>query len=288
MAANKLPISNKAHMATNSAILLHVICDYAAGGLEFGEISSQLQNHLENPHGVRIHPTSVPPLDTMAIGFVTQQYAFAPHHGKMFIYGNAAPRRDKNTAKKDNSDNGIQYVRLDNDVEIVNVYSEFAFGFVKSHVVEYRNIDCPNGGSQFRSRDFFPERVARLINGDRSVLTDELDINDIPEIPNNLVAWTDGFGNMKTTMRKSDLEKAGYKTGDKVQVILNGVSMLGVIATGGFSVDRGVLAVNAGSSGYDDPFIELFLRVHHMKEKTAAVRFDYPEGGTELEIKPLA
>lgn len=274
-------------MSASSSTLLHVICDYVAGGLEFGEISSQLQYHLDEPHAVRIHPTSVPSLDTMAIGFVTQQYAFAPHRGRMFIYGNAAPRRDKSAAKKDNSDNGIKYARLGNGVEIVNVYSEYAFGFVKDRIVEYRNIDCPNGGSQFRSRDFFPERVARLINGDRSVLTEELDVASIPEIPNNLVAWTDGFGNIKTTMRKSDLEKAGFKMGDKVQVILNGVSMLGVIATGGFSVERGVLAVNAGSSGYDNPFIELFLRVHHMREKTAAVRFDYPEGGTEFEIKPL-
>lgn len=273
-------------MSENS-ILLHVVCDYAANGLEFGEISSRLQYHLSNPHGVRIHPTSVPSLDTMAIGFVTQQYAFAPTTGKMFIYGNAAPRRDKSKAMKNNLDHGIKYVRLDNGVEIVNVYSEYAFGFVKDHIVEFRDIDCPDQGSQFRSRDFFPESVAKLINGDRSILTEELDVNDIPEIPSNLVAWTDGFGNIKTTMRKSDLKKQNLKVGDKVQVILNGVSMLGVVADGGFTVDRGVLAVNAGSSGYDNPFIELFLRVHHMKEKTAAVRFDYPEGGTEFEIKPI-
>jgi hypothetical protein len=271
----------------NSSILLHVICDYTPNGMEFGEISSRLQYHLANPHGVRIHPTSVPPLDTMGIGFVTAQYAFAPHEGQMMIYGNAAPRRDKSKAKKDNSDNGIKYARLDNGVEIVNVYSEYAFGFVKKHIVEYRDIDCPVGGSQFRSRDFFPERVARLINGDKSVLTTELDIESIPEIPANLVAWTDGFGNIKTTMRKSDLAKAGLDNGQKVQVILNGVSMLGVVAIGGFSVDRGVLAVNIGSSGYDDPFVELFLRVHHMTEKTAAVRFDYPAGGTPFEIRSL-
>ncbi len=274
-------------MSKSDSILLHVICDYAPNGLEFGEISSRLQYHLNVPHGVRIHPTSVPSLDTMGIGFVTAQYAFAPHEGRMVIYGNAAPRRDKSKAKKDNSDNGIKYARLDNGVEIINVYSEYAFGFVKEHIVEYRDIDCPAGGSQFRSRDFFPERVAQIVNGDHSSLTKELNIEDIPEIPHNLLAWTDGFGNIKTTMRKSDLNKLGLKSGDKVQVILNGVSMLGVIAEGGFSVDRGVLAVNAGSSGYGDPFIELFLRVHHMREKTAAVRFDYPEGGTPFEIKPL-
>lgn len=63
---------------------------------------------------------------------------------------------------------------------------------------------------------------------------------------------------------------------------------MGVIADGGFTVERGVLAVNAGSSGYDDPFVELFLRVHHMTEKTAAMRFDYPAGGTPFEIRKLS
>lgn len=271
----------------NDSLLLHVICDYKAGGMEFGEITNRLQYHIESPHSVRIHPTEVPPLDTMAIGFVTAQYAYAPHKGRMVIYGNAAPRRDSSKAQKHNIDHGIKYAKLKNGVEIINVNSEFAFGFVKKDIVEFRDIDCPNSGSQFRSRDFFPESVARILNGDHSKLTKEMSIDDIPEIPHNMVSWTDGFGNIKTTMRKSDLDKQGLKVGQSVQVILNGVSMVGVIAEGGFTVDRGVLAVNAGSSGYDDPFIEFFLRVHHMREKTAASRFDFPAGGDEFEIKPL-
>lgn len=269
------------------ATLLHVICDYRIGGMEFGEITNLLQYNLATPHGVRIHPTEVPSLDTMAIGFVTAQYAYAPHMGRMVIYGNAAPRRDTSKAKMDNQDQGIKYARLKNGVEIINVNSEYAFGFVKKDIVEFRNIDCPDSGSQFRSRDFFPERVAKIVNTDHSILTDKLDVKLIPDIPNNLVAWTDGFGNIKTTMRKSDLVALGFEAGQSIQVILNGVSMVGIVATGGFSVDRGVLAVNAGSSGYDDPFVEFFLRVHQMSEKTAAVRFDYPVGGTEFELKRI-
>lgn len=271
----------------DQSTLLHVVCDYSPNGLEFGEISSRLQYHLQDPHSVRIHPTSIPPLDTISLGFVTQQYAYAPHKGRMIIYGNAAPRRDQAKAVTNNVGNGIKYARLKNGVEIINVWSEFAFGFVKEDIVEFRDIDCPTGGSQFRSRDFFPERVAQIINQDYAILGDKLDIKNIPTVAPNLVAWTDWFGNIKTTMRLSDLQKQGFKPGDKVQVILNGVSMLAVVAIGGFSVDRGVLAVNAGSSGFEDPFVELFLRVHHMKEKTAAVRFDYPAGGTQFEIKAL-
>lgn len=271
----------------NNTTILHVICDYAPQGLEFAEIHSRLQYHLDTPHGVRIHPTSVPPLDTIATGFVTAQLAFAPVKGRMFIYANAAPRRDKSEARADNIGEGLKYAKLDNGVEIVIVYAEYSLSFVKKHIVEFREIDCPAEGSQFRSRDYFPERVAKLINGDHSILLDTLDPAEIPDVPSNLVAWTDGFGNIKTTMRLSDLEQQGFEMGEKVQVILNGVSMVGVISLGGFTVERGVLAVNAGSSGYEDPFVEFFLRVHHMREQTAAVRFNYPEGAMPFEIKKL-
>ena len=267
--------------------LLHVICDYVEGGMEFGEINTRLVHWLDAPEKVTIHTTSVPSLETLPIGFVSAQYALAECNKRMMIYGNAAPRRSKDVAVENNIGNGIKYAKLKNGVEIVNVYSEFAFGFFKDQIVEFRDIDCPTGGSQFRSRDFFPERVAKLINGDYSVLGEKLNIDDIPEIPSNLVAWTDGFGNIKTTMRESHLQKLGFKPGQKVVVRLNGVKTVGLIAIGGFSVDRGVLAVNIGSSGHGDNFVELFLRVHHISEKTAAVRFDYPVSGTEFEIKAL-
>ncbi len=268
-------------------VLLHHLDDYKAGGLEFAEIATRIYNHLDHPAQVKLHETSVPPLDTMALGFVTGQLALAPFEGKMFIYGNCAPRRTSEKARKNNRDHGIKYAKLKNGVEIINVWSEYAFGFVKDQVVKYYDINCPAEGSQFRSRDFFPQAVAEIINGDYSRLGKKLDPEDIPDIPNDEVSWTDGFGNIKTTMRMSDLEARGFKTGQQVQVILNDVSMLGVVTVGGFQVDRGVLAVNAGSSGYDDPYIELFLRVHKMSEKPAAERFGHPVGGTKFEIKPL-
>ncbi len=267
--------------------ILHHIDDYVAGGLEFAEIDTRLYQNINDPEAVFIHDLSVPSLDTVALGFVTSQLANAPFDGRMVIYGNCAPRRTSEKAQKNNIDHGIKYAKLKNGVEIINVWSESAFGFVKNDIVEFRDLNCPNSGSQFRSRDFFPVVVAQIVNGDYSALGAELNVDDIPEIPNNTVSWTDGFGNVKTTMRKSDLEKMDLHPGDKVQVIMNGVSMLGVVSIGGFQVDRGVLAINAGSSGYDNPFIELFLRVHKISEKTAAVRFGYPTGGTEFEIKPL-
>lgn len=264
-----------------------MICDYAPDGLEFAEIATRLRGHLVEPGSVLIHQTATPPLDTIAVGFVTGQLALGPPTRRMIIFGNAAPRRDRHEVSEGNLGRRLHYAKLDNGVEIVSVNSEYAFSFVKDSIVEYRDVASPAAGSQFRSRDFFPKYVAAVVDGDYSVLTDELDPGSVEAIPVQTVAWTDGFGNIKTTMRRSDLEAAGLVVGDRVLVTLNGVSLAGIVSDGGFTVERGVLAINAGSSGYDDPFVELFLRVHHMSEKTAAVRFDFPEGGMAFEIKKL-
>jgi hypothetical protein len=274
-------------MDKNEYTLLHVVTDYAPSGMEFGEINSNLINFLKNPDRIHIQETSVPSLDTIAIGFVIAQYALASQNKRVVIYGNAAPRRRSQKAQKNNADHGVKYAKLKNGVEIINVDSEFAFGFIKNEIVEFKDINCPNSGSQFRSRDFFPKIVATIINGDYSVLGKDLNINDIPDIPNNLVALTDGFGNVKTTMRQSDLTKMGLKSGDKVNVRLNEVNMSGFISIGGFTVDCGVLAINIGSSGYGDPFIELFLRVHNINEKSASAIFNHPFGGDKFSIKKI-
>lgn len=274
-------------MSNTKNVLLYHVDDYAAGGLEFAEITARLHYFMDNPEQVRIDDVAVPSLDTMALGFVTGQLALAPFKDRLVIYGNCAPRRSSEKAQKNNIDHGIKYAKLKSGVEIVNVWSEYAFGFVKDQIEAFHDLNCPNEGSQFRSRDFFPKVVAEIVNEDYSSLGKELNVADIPDIPHDEVAWTDGFGNVKTTMRMSDLEKMGLKPGQQVVVTLNGVAMLGIVSVGGFQVDRGVLAINAGSSGGDDPFIELFLRVHKMSEQTAAVRFGYPVGGTKFEIRPL-
>jgi hypothetical protein len=264
-----------------------VICDYAPDGLEFSEIMTRFHTTLADPGSVLIHQTATPPLDTIAVGFATAQLGLGPVRDRTVIFGNAAPRRDRDEVSAENRGRGLRYARLDNGVEVVSVSSEYAFSFIKDRIVEYREVASPAAGSQFRSRDYFPQYVAAIVDGDYSVLTDRLDPATIEEVPSHLVAWTDGFGNIKTTLRRSHLESEGLRVGDRVLVTLNGVTLAGVISDGGFTVPRGVLAVNAGSSGYDDPFVELFLRVHHMSEKAAAVRFDYPEGGTPFEMEPL-
>ena len=162
-------------MSTSKNVLLYHVDDYAAGGLEFAEITARLHYFMTNPEQVRIDDVAVPSLDTMALGFVTGQLSLAPYTGRLVIYGNCAPRRSSEKAQKNNIDHGIKYAKLKSGVEIVNVWSEYAFGFVKNQIEEFRDLNCPNEGSQFRSRDFFPKVVAQVVNEDYSALGKELD-----------------------------------------------------------------------------------------------------------------
>ena len=84
--------------------------------LEFAEILTRFQVALGDPSSVLIHQTSTPPLDTIAVGFVTAQLGLGPVPGRMVIFGNAAPRRDRDEVSAENRGRGLRYARLDNGI----------------------------------------------------------------------------------------------------------------------------------------------------------------------------
>ena len=183
------------HRTVSDITLLHLVCDYAPDGLEFAEIRTRLVSHLQRPETVLVAETATPPLDTVAVGFVTGQLALAPAHRRMVVFGNSAPRRDRDNGALDNRGRRLRYALLDSGVEVVGVNSEYAFSFVRDRIARFAEVSSPVAGSQFRSRDFFPKYVAAIVDGDLSVLGEELDPTSIDPIPLNQVAWTDGFGN---------------------------------------------------------------------------------------------
>jgi S-adenosyl-l-methionine hydroxide adenosyltransferase len=60
----------------------------------------------------------------------------------------------------------------------------------------------PKPSSQFRSRDVFPQLVAALAGGDETALGPELTDEVIPPPPERVVAYIDGYGNLKTTFSR--------------------------------------------------------------------------------------
>lgn len=259
---------------------LHVIADYGNCDPAFGEVIQRIQSGVSelDPH---IHETSVAFSDTIAGGFWIYQYALGKGKNPLFIYSNVAPRKVQRSAMKNNAGEGLKYGKLKNGVEIVAVNSEYIFSFVKPYLAEFKEINVSNQGTQFRSRDNYPRIISEIMNGNHESLAEDLSTALIPDVPTNRIAWIDGYGNIKTTIRKSEVK---FAPGSKVHIEINGVIWTGIVADGSFSVSHGELAFSPGSSGFEDPFMEIFLRRHIVKDVSASDVFNHPVNGSEIKI----
>ncbi len=238
----------------SSPVFLQLIADYGTGDPAFGEVIQKLT--LLDP-GVRVNPTSVPDFSTIATGFWTAQFALVNPLANMIIYTNVDPRTEIKDSRPKNEGSKFAYAKLKNGVRICGVNRGYCFSFIKPHVESFHLLNVANKGSQFRSRDFYPEAVIGIAKGDKNFIGEMLDTQTIPDVPVNRIAWTDGYGNMKTTSRKSQLS---FAPGQPLIITLNGMKRTAFYTDGTFSVREGELAFAPGSSGGEDKFMEIFLR----------------------------
>lgn len=236
--------------------LIQLIADYGVGDPAFGEVMQKL-TLLDR--SIRIVVTSVPPFSTLATGFWTAQYALVNPVPGMVIYTNTAPRKDNKESRDGNEGEPLVYAELKNGVRVVGVNAGFCFSFVKQYIRTLCTVNVANKGSQFRSRDYFPEAVIGITRGEKEFIGKKFSISVIPDVPARRIAWIDGYGNMKTTMRVSDMK--GYRSGQPLLVTLEGgMKRTAWYSDGTFNVREGELAFAPGSSGGSDRFMELFLR----------------------------
>jgi S-adenosylmethionine hydrolase len=140
----------------------------------------------------------------------------------------------------------------------------------------------PAEGSQFRSRDLFPQAAAAIALGRPEALAEVIDPADIPTVPASCIAYIDGYGNLKTTIR-SDASAA--PSGSRVRVRIGVTEREAMTSDGNFEVGQGELAFAPGSSGWTDAagaetrWMELFLRGGNAWET-----FGRPHVGDAIEI----
>ena len=121
--------------------------------------------------------------------------------------------------------------------------------FVKTRLKGLWEVKVPNEGTQFRSRDYYPEATMAIVNGDLSRLGRELPIDKVAEIPKFTVASVDGYGNLKTTIRKSELSSAISHT-KMVRITINNHHHYALnTACQGIKGKIGDLCMVSGSSG---------------------------------------
>lgn len=250
---------------------LHLIADYGTGDPAFGEV---IHRFKAIDADIDVHPTSVPPFSSIATGFWIAQYGlYNPSFDELAIYANTAPRKEDTDPQQDNQGEKLVHAELENGVPIIAVDSGHTFSFIREHITALHEVQTPEKGSQFRSRDFFPQAVIDLIDGgDR--LGDRRDPDTIPPPPEETICHIDGYGNIKTTLRVSDID---LEPGTDIEVRIGGCSQEATYTTAAFEVPEGRMAFAPGSAGGQDPFMELFLR-----GDSAAQRFKGPAIGQEV------
>lgn len=237
----------------NPTIVL--IADYGVGDPAFTEVILQLRHFLPDAH---VFPQSTPAFSTINTGFWIYQIAQTENLAdNTYIYSNTAPRKEDKEAQERNRGEKLMYAKLTDGFEVVAVNAGYNFSFIKPHIAEFREVNCSHEGSQFRSRDNFPEAVAKVVKQDPSVLGKKADVNLIPDHPRNVIASIDGYGNMKTTTKQSDVH---LTPGQPLIIQIHTQKHIATYTDGVFNIKEGELAFAPGSSGHGDRFMELFVR----------------------------
>jgi len=262
-------------------MLVHVIADYGSGDLAFAEVAQRIKLHLPD---AELLYTPVPAFSTLAAAFCVAQLGLNPSPPGTLIYHNVAPRKDDEEARVGNEGERLAFALLPTGVRVVGVNAGYAFSFVRDAAEELRWFSIPAGGSQFRSRDLFPEAMSDIVAGRPDALAREISPSEIPDVPPNRVAYADGYGNLKTTAERGTL---GTSSGTAVRVRIGARELAAVASAGSFEVEEGELAFAPGSSGWpgadggETRWMELFLR-----GGSAWEAFGRPEVGARVEITP--
>lgn len=258
-------------------MLVHLVADYGPGDLAAAEVRSCLAVHLPD---AQVMYTPVGPFDTVAAGFCVAQLALGEGPDDRLVYHNVAPREDRDDPRPDNEGEPLVAARLSNGVLVVGVASGSTFAFVREEIDQAHLVAVPTTGSQFRSRDAFPPLLPRVLAGDTTVLADALDLDRVPSVPSHVVAYVDGYGNLKTTWQQPPAD-----AGRRLRIRIGEVEADAVVSDGTFAVPAGELSFAPGSSGWMTRdggrrrWCELLAR-----GGSAAEMFGFPTPGTPVEV----
>lgn len=268
---------------SETPLTICVIADYGPlSDMAFAEVTQSIYGHMEDQN-FRLKEYSVPPFDTHATGFFLAEAALNSNLGdRHFFYVNTAPRHDDENPKADSEGEKLTYVKLYNGVKIVAVNSGYSLSFLKSAIEEAWTVEVENAGSQFRSRDFYPKVLSEVVRENYQRITSNAP--EIPDLPQDVVCITDGYGNLKTSINPDELEEY---VGGFLSVQVNGRKHYVKAGKSIFDVPDGHLCIAKGSSGWMCPdgerksFTEIVCR-----SGNAFSLFDKPKGGSSVIWRP--
>lgn len=281
--------------------IVHCIADYGAGDPAWAEVEDALVEACGI--NIRVLKTAVVPRSTLNHGFWLHQHGLKPIALQRIFYGNTAPRLNAEGNKGD----PLVYFKLKSGVHGLEVNAGWNLSFLAPHLETLCPVIYPHSGTPFRSRDDFPGVLRRLLSGqlfsaiyrdDVPTLGEPLNhvdpaiVRPLPQWPSVKVAHVDPYGNCKLTVRASQLP---FEAGSELHVSVlrngrpvSGESLLADRRLGDFDrAQRGILSVVNGSSGFNDPFVELFVYDPHPGTLGAADLLGGVQVEDDVVIEPV-
>jgi hypothetical protein len=256
-------------------VLLTVIADYGVGDLAFAEVRQRLALLLPEAEVTAI---PVPPFDTVSAGFCLAQLAFGDGPPDRVLYANVAPRQDEDQPREDNAGERLVAARLPSGVLVVGVAAGASMSFLADEGVPLHAVDVSDAGSQFRSRDVFPDALAALVRGQADLIGERVTVDPAPV---RSVVYTDGYGNLKTSWYDPPAA-----AGTTVRVRIGAAEQQVVVSDGVFAVPTGAIAFAPGSSGWprDNDEVRRVSYEIFARGRNAAELFESPRAGTPVEL----
>lgn len=257
-------------------LLIQLIADYGVGDPAFAEVIQKLT--LLEPQ-VKVETINVPAFSTVATGIWLAQLATVNSFPGLVIFSNTAPRLKETETEGGILGGRLVYTQLDNGVKIIAVQTGYCFSFLRDKLTKLFAVKVANQGSQFRSRDFYPEAVISLARDETKYLGEEIPLSSIPLPPNNLIGFIDGYGNLKTTLRQS---QNPFRAGTKIKITIGEVTLPALVTDETYSVADDEISFAPGSTGGEDRFMEIWVRGGNAWE-----RFKRPKVEEKFFLSPL-
>lgn len=270
---------------------LIVVADWADDSLNRQEIISALDGFLKKPDDMNVTFVSSTPSTIHTAFLVSQIVENEERYGRPLntvIFQNTDPRIQTTESVKGAKGAEFIIAKLKSGLWICGPNAGYDYSLIKDKVDEIFHYEGLSEGSQFRSRDLYARVAAHLMDA----MEDELDLteistNAIPPLVGYYIAHIDNHGNIKTTLKLSDL-KGKYEFGDFVDVEINKVRKKVEFVDNLFGSSPGKLVIYPGSAGkFENPYLEISIWRHFTEEKptTGLHEFNFPRPGMQVIVK---
>jgi len=269
---------------------LIVVADWVDDSLTCQEVRSATEGFLQSPEHAQITFVSSTP-HTIHTAFLLNQISETEeHYGRPLdtvIFQNTDPMQE-HTEEYGGIGAELFIIRLKSGLHILGPNSGNVFSLIKPKIEEvfcYKGLEM---SGQFRSRDVFAKLSAYFMDSLQDDLElDEMHTNLIPELQSYYVGHIDNYGNIKTTIKESEL-KGKFTPGAELSVTINNVTQKATYLKNLYDGQQESLILYPGSSGNPlDLFMEISICTDLTQEnaKTGIHLFNNPKPGMKIMLE---